>query len=150
MANYKLVKKAPEKLGSNEFVIEKPNFMEEIESTRGKRGVTNLTTASYLRDVFMAITDKYDNTINPYRLVLSKYTGLSYESDKDISNIVLKIIDDHKLPLIEKAVEHKIKNRPLGTELIYYVSDDSNGISAFIKMGINAAQNEKKKTEVKE
>ena len=149
MANYKLVKKTPEKLGSNEFVIERPNFMEEIESTRGKRGVTNLTTASYLRDVFMAITDKYDNTINPYRLVLSKYVGLSYETDKDISNIILKIIDDHRLPLIEKAVEQKIKTRPLGTELIYYVSDDSNGVSAFIKMGINA-QSDKKKTEVKE
>jgi len=149
MANYKLVKKTPDKLGSNEFVIERPNFMEEIESTRGKRGVTNLTTASYLRDVFMAITDKYDNTINPYRLVLSKYVGLAYETDKDISDIILKIIDDHRLPLIEKAVEQKIKTRPLGTELIYYVSDDSNGVSAFIKMGINA-QSDKKKTEVKE
>jgi len=149
MANYKLVKKTPDKLGSNEFVIERPNFMEEIESTRGKRGVTNLTTASYLRDVFMAITDKYDNTINPYRLVLSKYVGLAYETDKDISDIILKIIDDHRLPLIEKAVEQKIKTRPRGTELIYYVSDDSNGVSAFIKMGINA-QSDKKKTEVKE
>lgn len=150
MVNYKLVKKTPEKLGSNEFVIERPNFLEEIDSTRGRRGTTNLTTASYLRDVFMAITDKYDNTINPYKLILSKYVGLSYENDKDISDIVLKIIDDHRLPLVEKAVEYKIKSRPLGTELIYYISDDTNGVSAFIKMGINALQQEKKKTEVKE
>lgn len=149
MANYKLVRQAPEKLNKNEFVIEKPNFLEQIISTKGRRGVTKLTTSSYLRDVLMAITDKFDNTINPYNLKLSKYQGLSYDTDEDINAIIMRIIEDNELPLVEKAVENKIKTRPIDTEIIYYVSEDTNGLSAFLKMGINQLQ-EKKKTEVKE
>ena len=148
MAVFKRIDKAPEKLKDNECVINKPDFQEFITQTRKRRGTSGLTTASNLRDIFMAITDKYDHTINPYQLKLSKYEGRAYDNDDGIRLVIFKIIADFDLNLLEKAVEFEIKNRPLETELIYYVSDDLAGTGAFIKNGIN--QSNAKKLKVKE
>lgn len=144
MATFKRVDKAPEKLKDNECVIVKPDFQEMISSTRKRRGVSGLTKASSLRDIFMAITDKYDKELNPYHLKLSKYEGRAYKTDEDLRAIVFKIINDFDLNLLEKAVEYEIKNRPSKTDTIYYVSSDLEGTSAFIKLGINQQQNKKK------
>lgn len=144
MAQFKRVDKAPENLKENECVINKPDFQEMIGTTRKRRGVSGLTKANSLRDIFMAITDVYAPDINPYRLKLSKYEGLAYETDDDLRKIVLKIIKDNDLPLFEKALEHSINNRPDNTELIYYVSPGLEGNAAFIRLGINQAGSTKK------
>lgn len=149
MATFKRVDEAPENLKDNECVINKPDFQEMIEKTRKRRGVSGLTKATSLRDIFMAITDKYAPEINPYHLKLSKYEGRAFETDDDLRAIVFKIINDFDLNLLEKAVEYEIKNRPSKTDFIYYVSPDLEGTSAFIKMGINQQEN-KKKVKVKE
>lgn len=151
MANFTRVDKAPEKLKENECVIVKPDFIDEIQSTKKRRGISGLTTVPYLRDIFMAITDKYDHTVNPYQMKLSKYNGLSYKTEEDLSKIIFKIISDLNLDLLEKAVDTKVKNRPQGTDTIYYVSDDLEGTGAFIKNGINMdTTKNKKKVTVKE
>lgn len=149
MAVFKRVSKAPEKLKENECVISKPDFQKEIDSTKKRRGVSGLTTASNLRDIFMAITDKYDHTVNPYQLKLSKYEGIAYETNEGLRNVIFKVISDFELDLLDKAVEFEIKNRPENTDFIYYVSDDMIGSSAFVKQGINQADS-KKKVKVKE
>ena len=64
MSTFKRVDIAPEKLEKNEMVIVKPNYQEEIDATRGRRGTGKRTTASSLRDLFMTITNKYDPEIN--------------------------------------------------------------------------------------
>lgn len=151
MANFKRVDKEPEKLKENECVIIKPDFLEEIKSTKKRRGQSGLTTVPYLRDIFMTITDKYDHSVNPYQMKLSKYNGLAYESDEDLVKIIFKIINDLNLDLLEKAVDHKVKNRPEGKDMIYYVSDDLEGTGAFIKNGINMdTKKNQKKVTVKE
>lgn len=144
MATFKRVDKAPETLKDNECVIFKPDFQEMIETTRKRRGVSNLTKATSLRDIFMAITDKYAPEVNPYHLKLSKYEGRAYETDDDLRAIVFKIIEDLELNLVEKALEFEIKNRPSKTDFIYYVSPDLSASGAFIKMGINRVENNKK------
>lgn len=149
MATFKRVDEAPEKLKDNECVIKKPDFQEQLDASRKRRGVSGLTTASNLRDIFMAITDKYDVTVNPYQLKLSKYEGRAYENDDGLRKIIFKIISDFDLNLVEKAVDYEIKNRPVNTDTIYYVSDDLVGTGAFIKNGINQQEN-KKKVKVKE
>ena len=144
MATFKRVDKAPEELKENECVINKPDFQEFIAATRKRRGTSGLTTASNLRDIFMAITDKYDHEVNPYQLKLSKYEGIAYEDEKGIEKVLFRVIKDFDLSLVDKAIEFEIKNRKPNTDLIYYVSDDLIGIGCFIKNGINQHENAKK------
>ena len=149
MATFKRVNKAPENLKEGECVIVKPDFKEQIQATSKRRDKTGLITVSNLRDIFMAITDKYDNTVNPYNMKLSKYRGIPFGNDDELSKIVFKVISDHDLDLLDKALEHEIKNRPVNTEVIYYVSDDLVGNGAFIRNGINQADVDLKKTKTK-
>lgn len=149
MSVYTVVGQVPKSIGVTDFLIEKPTFLEEITKSKAKRGVNKLTTAGSLRDIFMLITDKYDNTINPYHLKLSKYEGIKFEKDEDLIPLVYRIISDNKLNLIERAIDAKIKSRPLATEVIYYVTDDLDGIEAFVKNGISALKLEKKGKETK-
>lgn len=144
MTTFKRVDEVPKNLKDNECVIIKPDFQEMIDKTRKRRGVSGLTTAAALRDIFMLITDVYAPEINPYHLKLSKYEGRAYETDDQLREIIFKIIRDFDLNLLEKALEFQIKNRPPKTDFIYYVSPDLDGLSAFIKMGVNQAQNNKK------
>lgn len=144
MANFKRVNEAPEKLKENECVIYKPNFQEQIEATAKRRGTSGLTTASSLRDIFMLITDKYDTEVNPYQLKLSKYEGIEYGNEDGLRKVIFKVISDFDLSLVEKALEYEIKNRPVKTNFIYYVSDDLTGSGAFIRQGINQEETQKK------
>ena len=144
MALLKRVNEVPAKLEKNEMVILKPNFQEEINAVRGRKGISKLTTASYLSSLFMAITDKYAPEINPYALKLSKYEGLKAENDDDIRNILLKIINDRDLPLLEKVIEFQIRNRTSKIDTIYYVNNDSTGLNIFNKFGFHEQLIEKK------
>lgn len=148
---YIRVDEAPEKLKNNEMVINKPDFLEEVKATRGKRGVKNIVTIRNLRDTFMVITDKYDNTINPYRLKLQKYDNLTYEGDKGYSDIVLKVIKDNNLNLLNKAVEQQLLKRDPKVDTVYYVSPDIEGSTAFISLGFSMKSGKKslKKTNKK-
>lgn len=135
--HYIRVDEAPEKLKKNEMVISKPNFMEEIEATKKRRGVDKLTTVNALRDTFMAITDKYDPELNPYHMPLTKYRGREFATDSEYGDIILKIIKDHNYDLVDKAVDTLVKAREAEVDTIYYVSPDVEGTSALIKNGFN-------------
>ena len=144
MSTFKRVDIAPKHLQDNEMVIYKPDYQEEIDATRGRRGTSKRTTASSLRDLLMAITNKYDPSINPYRLKLSKYDGITAENDDELRMVLSKIISDFDLPIVEKVLEFHIKNRNPKVTNIFYVSDDLSGLGAFIKMGFNQQEAEKK------
>lgn len=144
---YLLVDKAPEKLKINEMVIIKPTFIEQIEKSKLRRGVKQLTTVNALRDALMLITDVYDNTINPYRINLSAYEGLAYDNDAELSNIILKILSDSGHDLLTKAVDHQLKNRNTKVDTVYYVSNDLEGSGAFLTNGF-ALKNAKKEKKV--
>lgn len=141
---YTVVGETPKNLTEKDLVINKPNFLEEIAKTRVRRGVVKLTTASNLRDIFMAITNNYDPTINPYHLKLSKYEGIKYDSDQDLVEVVYRVIRDNNLNLIEAAVDKALKSRAPSVETIYYVTSDLDGIGAFAKNGISALKLDKK------
>jgi len=132
---YQLVDKAPEKLKDNELVLFKPNFIEQIAKSKLRRGTKKLTTANALRDALMIITDIYDNTVNPYRINLSAYEGLAYETDEDLSVIILKILNDQGIDLVTKALDVQLKARDLKVDTVFYVSDDLTGATAFLANG---------------
>lgn len=142
---YILVDSAPEKLKDNEMVVYKPTFVEQISQSKLRRGVKKLTTANALRDALMLITDVYDNTVNPYRISLNEYEGLAYETDEDLSKIILKILNDNSIDLVTKAVDYHLKKRDLKVDTIYYVSDDLEGSAAFMMNGFNLKSGQKEK-----
>lgn len=144
MSVYYAVPLAPKHLEENEMVIYKPTFLEEIAKTKVRRGVNKLTTASSLRDIFMAITDKYDQTVNPYHLKLSKYEGIAYDIDEDLVAVVYRIIKDNDLKLVEAAIDKQLKSRPHNIDTIYYVTSDMEHVSAFTKNGVSAGKNDEK------
>jgi hypothetical protein len=147
MSTFERVNKAPEKLEKNEMVIMKPDFQKEIDATRGKRGTSNRTTASGLRDLFMAFNDNYETNINPFALKLSKYEGHVIENDDQIRDVLNKIIADNNLPVYEKIIEYSLKTRNPAITSIYYVSDDLSGVNGFIRFGFNPTVKETKKKE---
>ena len=132
---YIRVDEAPEKLKDNEMVIVKPDFLEEVSSISQKRGSKGVATIRSIRDAFMVITDKYDNTINPYHLVFQRYNNLIYDGNEGFAKIIQKVIKDQGLPLIDKAVEFQLLKRNPKVDTVYYVSDDIEGSGAFIKLG---------------
>jgi hypothetical protein len=147
MSTFERVNTAPTKLEKNELVIMKPDFQREIDSTRGKRGISNRTTSSGLRDLFMALNDNYDTNINPFALKLSKYEGHVIENDDQIRGVMNKIIEDNNLPVYEKIIEHTLKTRNPAITSIYYVSDDLSGVNGFIRFGFNPVIKDSKKKE---
>ena len=146
---YQVVKQAPKTLEANELVINKPTFLEEIGKSKLRRGVSKLTTANALRDALMLITDKYDQSINPYRLNLNAYEGLAYETDEDLSNIIVKLLAANNVDLVTKAVDFEIKARNKGVNTVYYVSDDLTGTSAFLDNGFSLKGAKKDKNTAK-
>lgn len=140
---YIRVDKAPEKLKANEMVVEKPNFLEEVSSISSKRGVKGIATIRSIRDALMLITDKYDNTINPYHIILQKYDNLLYDGNEGFAKLILRIIKENDLPLVDKAVEFKLLQRKPTQDTVYYVSDDIEGSGAFIRLGFTMGGDKK-------
>ena len=132
---YILTDSEPEKLSSNEMVIHKPNFLEEVKATKGRRGINKVTSINSIRDMLAVLANKYDNTVNPYHIVLQKYDNIPYDSDEDFSAIILRIIKENDLQFVQKAVEQKLKARKANIDTVYYVSDSLDGTSALISLG---------------
>jgi len=149
---YILVDSAPEKIKDNEMVIIRPTFIEQISKSKLRRGVSKLTTVNALRDALMLITDVYDNTINPYKINLSAYEGLAYENDNDLSDIIIRILNDQGVDLLTKAIDYELKDRNVKVDTVYYVSKNLEGAGAFLANGFNlkSTKNDKKITKNKE
>jgi hypothetical protein len=135
--HYILVSEAPDTLKSNEIVIKKPTFLEEVIATKQKRGVDKIATIRSIRDMIASLAGKYDNTVNPFRVNLTKYDNTPYSSDEEFADIVMRVITENNLSFVEKSIEQQIKSRKQNVDTVYYVSDDLNGTSVLIRFGFN-------------
>jgi hypothetical protein len=137
---YIRVDEAPEKLKDNEMDLIKPDFLEEVSSISQKRGSKGVATIRSIRDAFMVITGKYDESINPYRLVFNNYDNMVYDGNEGFAKLIQKIVKDLNLPLLDRAVETKLLARHPKIDTVYYVSDDLEGSGAFIKLGFHMGE----------
>lgn len=135
--HYILVNEAPDSLKSNEIVIKKPTFIEEVLATKQKRGVDKIATIRSVRDMIAMLAAKYDDTVNAFRVNLSKYDDIPYASDEEFADIIMRVIVENNLPFVDKAIEAQVKNRKPNVDTIYYVSDDLSGTSVLIRFGFN-------------
>jgi len=150
--HYILVSEEPESLKSNEMIIKKPTFIEEVAATRQKRGVAKVASIRSIRDMIATLAAKYDDTLNPFRVNLTKYDNTPYSSDEEFADLIMRVVIENNLLFVEKAIEHQIKNRKPNVDTVYYVSNDLNGTSVLIRFGFNMkdGKNSKKITSNKD
>lgn len=130
------VKIPPKHLGKDEYFIDSPNFMLEIDRCSSKQSRSGLMTANYLRELVQLCGETY---MGPEFSALtainaSNYIGLSCKTEEETHDILIKLFNDQLPQMLTAYVEHFIKCRPLGTKLIYFIGDPGQA-EAFIKMG---------------
>ena len=134
---YVRVDKSPEAVSPHEAVVVYPTFKEEIEKTRGRSGKTKLTTANYLRAIFVEIGFNHDPSFNAYTSIdVASFTGRAYSDDNDLSNILIEILNKGCPEVIEKRIEKQLQDIPRTTEVVYFVAKDLTGSRAFTRQGL--------------
>ena len=124
MSKYVVVSQdqVPTTLRPGEYVINTPDFLEEIRGAQARQhSRRKLTTASYLRSIGNMIAISYDPTFNALtQLHAHSYEGREFNNESELSAIVLEMLQNDYPQIFDKYLDHKIKNRPLGTKLIYF------------------------------
>jgi hypothetical protein len=131
------VKKEPAELLNGTFVIKFPDFLEQIQQNKAREPRGNLTAATHLRYVVGSIGEKFDPELSAYTVRPHLYEGRAYSSDKELSKIVVEMLQEQYPKIFEKFLDMQIKNRPANTKLIYYVGDFV-GSGPFFANGIDA------------
>jgi hypothetical protein len=151
MAKFVKVKEAPSNLDKDCYVIEAPNFKKQIEKVGSKQSKSGLITPNYLREVFAAIGSEYaPETFNPLTSInVSHYRGVPLSN---VESTIRSIIETQCPHFIDLFVDKKIKSRPNGTKLIYFLGDfkqtsmfSQNGIDEIKEKEIDVYLGKKKK-----
>lgn len=118
------VKKAPGELRKHEYIIDMPDFIEEVQSNNNHKGSTNVTRNKHLRNIVSEIGLKYGpEGFNPYHVNIHKYEGLAFDSNSDLSKIMVRIFDKEYPTIFDSYITKKIKERPSETKVIYFTGD---------------------------
>lgn len=123
MSQFKIVRKAPAKLGNNEFVISYPTFAEEISDSCARvaqPGTKRLTENNMMRNALVLIGMRFEPEFNAFRIPLGDYEGLPYSTAGDVSDLLVRILETHAPHVIDAKITHDVKNRPAGTTLVYF------------------------------
>jgi hypothetical protein len=123
MAKFVVVKEAPAELRKGEYIIAQPNFMEEVVANKGKRPNTGLTGPAYIRSICGMVGERYDNTLTAWNIRPHLYDGRPFKTDQDMSEIIVDLLKTQHPSVFEGYINHKIRTRPIGTKVIYYVGD---------------------------
>jgi hypothetical protein len=137
MAKFVVVNKAPKTLEKGEVVIAQPDFMEQIVANAKKAPRNHQTAVNHLREILQSISVKYDQELNPMRIKLVNYIGLSYASNEELSAILVKILRNEYPTIFQKVLEHQLTSRPSHTKLVYYVGNSVDAYP-FFKAGIDS------------
>lgn len=148
MTKYAVKDLAPKALGDKEMVIYMPDFIPEMREVKLRIPHSDqamLTEANALRKVLVLIDMRYapdENRFNAYHLPIGNYEGLEYHSERELSDIVMRIVNRYGSQVVDAYIDKKIKDRPLDTELIYFVGPESKS-TLFSDNGIDLASTKK-------
>jgi len=118
------VKEAPTELRKYEYVINMPDFLEEIKANANHKGNTNITRNKHLRNLVSAVGFAYgSDTFNPYHINISLYEGLEFKDDKELSKILVRLLNKEYPVIFDNYITKKIKERPTETKIIYFTGD---------------------------
>lgn len=138
MAKFVTVNEAPVELRKDEYVIEMPNFLDEIRLASARNtNKKGQTSASFMRSIASMIAISYDREFDPLRhLKAHDFDGVGYNNEQELSQIVVNMLKRDYPQIFDRYLETKIKNRPFGTKLIYFVGAHS-AASVFYANGID-------------
>lgn len=139
MAKFIVVKEAPEQLEKGDYLIGAPSFLEQIALHRAKKPRNGLTGPHYLRMIVDSIGQAYDpENMTAYSIKAHNYEGLPFSTDEDVNAILVKALLVDYPAVFPKYLDSKIRNRPKGTERIFYVNSDIKGqYELFYKNGLD-------------
>jgi hypothetical protein len=120
MAKFVVVKESPKELGKGEIVISDPDFMDQIVENSRKAPRLKQTGINHLREVLQAVGLKYDPELNVYKMRLVHFEGLPYNDDKDLSQIIIRILRSEHPQIFEKYLDYQLSHRPTNTKLVWY------------------------------
>lgn len=125
MAKYVLVNKAPKSVEKDCIVIDKPNFINEIEQCARKKPKSMTMSINYLREIVSTIGLKYGpEDFNPLSSVnVSPYRGIPCKTDEETQGIVVKAFKKSYPDIFAMYIDYQIRHRPKGTKLIYFLGD---------------------------
>jgi len=140
MAKYLVVAKdkVPTPLRDGEYVINAPDFAEEIALAQDRSNSRRkLTTASYLRSIANMVFISYDSNLDALRdLHPHLYQGREFNSPQELSAIVLEMLKNDCPTIFTSYLDKKIKQRPSQTKLIYYTGNSEDAMP-FLSNGID-------------
>lgn len=132
------VKTVPTELRKDEYVVEAPTFLSEVQACFHKRPRTNAMSINYLRELVVACGAKYlsdDPTFNPMTEVnVADFKNTPCTTEEEANDILLKIFRKKYPRMLDAFVEHHIKSRPNGTRTVYFLGDGSQ-VGILLKMG---------------
>ena len=132
---FTVVKEEPKDLAKDTYIIKAPDFLEEIKSNKGREPRGGQTASTHLRYIVGTIGAKYDPALGAYSVKPHLYEGRKYDSDAELSTVIVEMLQSQYPKIFESYLDHKIKQRPPNTKLIYFVGGYDH-LSPFIANGI--------------
>lgn len=120
MAKFLIVKELPTNTEPGDYLIDKPNFLDEVLQHKSKAPRNKLTAPHHLRGILDTIAHNYDpENMTAYTIKVHKYEGRPFASDEELSDILVEAIRAEHPSLFTKYLDKKIKLRPKDTKTIY-------------------------------
>ncbi len=128
MSKFVVVKEAPKTLNKDEYLIDKPSFLEQIALHRAKKPRNGLTGSHYIRMVVDSISQAFDpENMTAYSVKAHLYEGLKFSTDEEFNDIIVRALQNDCPGVFPKYLQTKLRQRPPGTKLVYYVDSDILG-----------------------
>ena len=139
MSKFVVVKEAPKDLNKGEYVIDTPSFLPQINLHKTKKPRNGMTGSHYIRMIIDSIAQAYDpDNMTAYSVKAHNYEGRKFNSDEEMNAIVLQMLQADYPSVFAKYLDTKIKLRPSGTSLVYYVDSGIQGqLEIFYKNGLS-------------
>jgi hypothetical protein len=146
MSKFVVVKEAPKDLKKGEYLIDTVSFITQIAQHKAKKPRSNLTERMYLDAIMNSIGEAYDaGNTDPHsnRVKYHNYTGILTPLDEQVNEVILRAIRSDCSHLLGKYLDTKIRNRPVGTQLVIYVDSNIQGqYEIFYKNGLSEQEKE--------
>lgn len=125
MSKFLVAKNPPADLQEHEYVIGGPDFYEQIHQCKAKKPKSSQMTINYLREVVAAVGQKYlGQEFDALRAInVSKFVGVPCGTDKEVHDVLVKAFENQCPNLLLAYVQHRFKQRPGGTNFIYYTGN---------------------------
>lgn len=136
MAKFVMVDEAPPELRKGEFVIQSPDFLDEIRANAKMTPRSGRTGTNQLRAIVGSIGAKYDPNITAWNIRPHLYEDRTFANEQELSAIIVDLLRTQQPRVFDSYLEHQIKNRPQGVKVIYYVGSFAD-TGAFNRNGID-------------